>query len=254
MRAVGELDEVHGLYSYGSGVPEPACADRNPLKYKITWTLQGVLNSYKRPARFLRDGQEVSLPPEVIFHPDHIHLVEVPGVGTLEAYPNGDAIHFVEVFGLGRGLRHMGRYAMRWPGHAQFWYVMSQLGFLEETPVIVGGQPVVPQRFLEAHLTPRLQYAPGERDLVILRVHAWGLKDGRQRNVIYELIDYRDLATGFFAMNRTVGFTASIAAQMVLSGLVREPGVLSPARHVPGDHLLAELGRRGITVRHRVED
>ena len=26
--AVNELDEVHGLYSYGAGLPEPACAGR----------------------------------------------------------------------------------------------------------------------------------------------------------------------------------------------------------------------------------
>ena len=41
--AVEALDEIHGLYSYGSGVPEPQCADDNPLKYKITWTFDGVL-------------------------------------------------------------------------------------------------------------------------------------------------------------------------------------------------------------------
>ena len=59
--AIAELDEVHGLYSYGAGVPEPDSID-NPLKYKITWTFEGVLGAYNRPARFLRDGVEMSFP------------------------------------------------------------------------------------------------------------------------------------------------------------------------------------------------
>ena len=54
--AVDELDVVHGMYSYGAGLPEPACAGDNPLHYKITWTFDGVLKAYKRPARLLREG------------------------------------------------------------------------------------------------------------------------------------------------------------------------------------------------------
>ena len=31
--AVDELDTVYGLYSYGAGLPEPACAEANPLHF-----------------------------------------------------------------------------------------------------------------------------------------------------------------------------------------------------------------------------
>ena len=98
--AIEALDEIHGLYSYGSGVPEPPCADNNPLKYKITWTFDGVLLSYKRPARLLKDGKEISIAPEDIFNEENIHMVDMPGLGRMEAYPNGDAISFIKAFGL----------------------------------------------------------------------------------------------------------------------------------------------------------
>lgn len=251
--AVGQLDEVQGLYSYGAGLPEPACADDNPLKYKITWTFEGVLKSYNRPARLLRDGRELSLKPQDIFHPDNIHMVDIPGLGEMEAYPNGDAIHFIDLFGLDRQLAHMGRYAMRWPGHCRFWRTMSELGFLAEEPLAVDGGTVSPRQFLNTLLSPRLQYEEYQRDLVVLRIHAWGIKDGKNANVIYELVDYRDLETGLFAMNRTVGFTASIAAQMILSGTIREPGVLSPIRNVPPALFIGELEARGIKINHRIE-
>jgi len=251
--AIEALDEIHGLYSYGSGVPEPQYADDNPLKYKITWTFDGVLLSYKRPARLLKDGEEISIAPEDIFKKENIHLVDIPGLGQMEAYPNGDAISYIKAFGLKQSVMHMGRFAMRWPGHCDFWRIMSMMGFLEDKPAMIDGVEVSPFTFVSAHLSPRLQYRENERDVVILRIHSWGVKHGRRTHVIYDLIDYRDLSTGFFAMNRTVGFTASITAQMLLNGTITETGLLSPTRHVPAQPLLHELEQRSIRIQYREE-
>ena len=250
--AVAELDVVHGMRSYGAGLPEPACARDNPIGYKITWTFEGVLKAYMRPARLLKDGREVSVPSGQIFRPEHGHTFEVPGVGAMDAYPNGDALHYIELFGLGPELREMGRYAMRWPGHNRFWDAMAELGFMDETPERIGSAEISPRRFVVEHLTPRLQFREDERDMVVIRVEAWGLKAGRPRRITYELIDYRDLATGLFAMNRAVGFTTSIAAQMILAGRITRTGVLSPVRDVPAAEVVRELERRGMTVQRRV--
>jgi len=247
------LDEVHGLYFYTGGIPEPACAADNPLKYKITWTFDGVLTAYKRPARLLKKGKELIISGEDIFQPEHVHEIEFPGLGRLEAYPNGNAINYINIFGLGKGLKDMGRFALRWTGHSQFWRIMTKLGFLDDTPLDIDGVDISPRQFLIRHLTPRLQFRENERDIVLLRIQAWGLKEGKEQKVTYDLIDYRDLQTGFFAMNRTVGFTASIGAQMILSGKIKEPGVLSPAKHVPCWDLLEELKGRGMNFEHRVE-
>ncbi len=241
--AVADFDEVHGLYSYGLGVPDISAAN-NALKYKITWTLEGVLNAYRRPARLLKNGQAIDISGNEIFHEKNIHIIHIPGIGDLEAYANGDAIKFIDRFDLGPQLKDMGRFAARWPGHSAFWRVMADMGFLED----------VPMKFLVEHLTPRLQYQEGERDVAILRIQAWGLKNGARRRLTYEVIDYRDIETGLFAMNRTVGFTASIAAQLVLSGEVKKPGVLSPIRDVPGERVLEELQHRNIKVIKRIEE
>lgn len=252
--AVDQLDTVHGLYSYGAGLPEPACSHDNPLRYKITWTFEGVLNAYKRPARLLKDGCEITIPGTAIFRPEHGHAISVPELGTLEAYPNGDAIHYIRSFDLGPEIRDMGRFAFRYPGHCRFWSVLAELGLLDDEPIEFDGVQVSPHRFLARHLAPKLQFRDDERDLVILRVEAWGLKDGQQRRVTYHLIDYRDLDTGLFAMNRTVGYTASIGALMILNGRINRTGVLSPTRDVPPRELLRELKARGMELRHQVED
>ncbi len=252
--AVEALDEVHGLHSYGAGVPEPKCADDNPLRYKISWTFDGVLKAYKRPARFLRNGREVLVPEGEIFRPEHGHTLHVEGLGVLEAYPNGDALAYAERFRLGQTVRDMGRFALRWPGHNALWDVWARLGFLDDTPVDVDGCKVSPRRFMVRHLTPRLLFSDRERDVAILLARAWGIKAGRPCRVSYWLVDYRDLETGLFAMNRTVGFTTSIAVQLILQGVVSRRGVLSPAQDVPPDAVVRELAKRGMLVQNRLEE
>lgn len=250
--AVAELDEVHGLYSYGAGIPEPDCAD-NPLQYKITWTFAGVLIAYDRNGRLLRDGVEITVPGARMFSEEYMHLADFPVVGELECYPNGDALRYREIFGLGKTVKNMGRFAMRYAGHCRFWQTLKDLGFLDETPLACNGGTISPRQFLVRHLTPRLQFSPQERDIAIIRIRAWGLKDGRKLTVTHDLLDYRDLETGLFAMNRTVGYTVSIGAQLILAGTITQPGVLSPARDVPARKVLEALQARGMLVERRVE-
>lgn len=252
--AVEELDEVRGLYSYGTGLPEPVCARDNALQYKITWTFDGVLKAYKRPARFLREGKETSLTGEQIFRPEYGHNIEVPDLGTLEAYPNGDAIAYIQKLNLGKDIQEMGRFALRYPGHREFWRVMVEMGFLEDTPIRIGNANITPHQFLIRHLTPRLQFRDDEKDMVMVRVVAWGSKGNQELQVTRDLIDFRDLETGLFAMNRTVGFTTSLGAQMILEGTITAPGVLSPTKDVPPDRLLEGLRARGMQLQHYTKE
>lgn len=55
-------------------------------------------------------------------------------------------------------------------------------------------------------------------------------------------------------MNRTVGYTASIGAQMILRGDIRKRGLLSPLSDVPTDMFFTELRQRGITVQREEGD
>ncbi len=251
-QAVAGLDEVVGLEVFGGGLPEPDCADDNPLRYKVTWTFAGVLAAYVRPARLLRDGREVRVPGTGIFHPDQVRGEIVPGVGELEVYPNGDAVSFIETFGLGEPLREMGRYSLRWPGHCALWYPLVRLGLLGDDPVdLGGGVSRSPRELLAAQLEPRLQFARHERDVCVLRVRAWGRRGGDEHSITLDVVDRRDPDSGLFAMNRLVGFTASIGARMLLDGTIGARGVLSPARDVPPAPFLAALRERGITVEQR---
>ena len=251
-RAVSAFDRVEILNSYGSGILAPECRDANVLNYKISWSWEGVLASYWRPARILAHGVESVAAREEVFHPAWRHGVTVDGVGQLEAFVNGDAVAIAERAGIKPAVRTTGRYTLRWPGHCDFWHKIAALGLLDDTPRADGGP--APREFLRRHLEPQLQYGPTERDLIVLRVDVVGTKEGRRRALRYELVAYRDLETGMLAMSRAVGYPASIVAQMVLSGRLRKPGVASPLRDIPPEPFLEALARRGLTIVEREID
>ena len=252
--AVRQLDSVTDVASYGAGIPAPEAAG-NPLRYKVSWTFDGVLRAYHRPGRMIRNGRVVELGPDDMFRPEHVHTVELSKLGALEAYPNGDALPYAELLDLDRRvLVSLGRFSMRWPGHAEFWHKVVSLGLLDDEPVDVDGVPVDRRRYLVAALEPRLRYAEDEQDLGILLVDVAGTRGGRAARIVMQVVDRRDLTTGFTAMSRLVGYTASVGAQLVGTGAIAKRGLLSPATDVPYRLLVDALRARGIQVRVEISD
>jgi len=246
--AVRTLEEVRGIRTYGAGIPEPG-ADDNPLRYKVTWSLEGVLGAYRRSARQVRGGRITDIQGDRLFAPDNVHDLEIEGLGRLEAYPNGDALPFAERLGLDpKELDHLGAYTMRWPGHCELWRKLVDLRFLDDEPVEVDGAFVDRRRFLARVLEPHLALGDDERDVVVLRVEVSGLRAGTEVTELRQLVAYRDLETGLTGMSRTVGAAASIGAQLLGSGAVAKTGLITPLTDLPTDHFIEELAARDIRV------
>jgi lysine 6-dehydrogenase len=251
-KALSEMDEINEFYSYGAGLPTPEAAD-NPLKYKFSWSPIGVMRAYLRPAKLISNGQILEIAPEDIFSKKNIHQLELDEIGIpLECYPNGNSVYYAELFGLKNSVREMGRYACRLPGHCAFWEIIAKSGFLNEAPIQVGGLSVSPARFIAALLgsQAQFQYAEGEQDIALIRVDVRGKKEGRKSRLIYQLLDRRDLETGFTSMQRTVGFTMSLGARLILEGRLKKTGLLSPV-DVPYDLLAQGLAKHGMRIIRR---
>ena len=241
------LDEVQAFHSYGAGFPEKEAAN-NPVRYKFTWSIIGVMRSYLRPAVVIREGRNIAVKADEMFSPANTHILDLPEMGgPLECFPNGDSSNFAETFGIRETVKNMGRYICRWPGHAAFWEVMAKCGFLSDEPIRVGGCDVAPSAFCATLLGSQKQffYSEGERDVALIRTDARGLKNGKPWRVICQVVDRRDLETGLTSMQRTVGFPMSIGAQMILDGRLDKKGIVSPSE-VPFEVFMSELERRGI--------
>jgi lysine 6-dehydrogenase len=249
---VSQMEKVTELYSYCGGFPEPSACD-NPLKYKISWTWNGVLLSYKRPARIVRDGKVIQIPARDQFAAQWIEKIDFPGLGELEVIPNGDAVIFAEYLGIVKTIRNTSRYTLRWPGHSEFWKKLVDLNFLSDEPVMGLPGETTPHQFMIKHLEPQLQYRDNERDVVAMRNVMIGLRQGVATKMTFDLVDQRDLETKLFAMNRTVGYTASIVAQMIVKGEIKGTGLLTPVKDIPYKRFLGEIGKRGIVIQEKVE-
>jgi lysine 6-dehydrogenase len=250
--AVPRFDRLTRLDSYCGGIPEKSACD-NPLNYKISWNWEMVLTSQMRPSRFIRDGRTLDVTAADQHACGMNHEVDFPGLGRLEAIPNGDAVAYVDRLGLSETIRDAGRYSLRWPGWRAFWQTLKRLGFLEETPVpgLPGG--VSPKQFMVKHLGPRLQYGPEEKDLTPMVNVFEGEKDGRRLRLTTRLLIARDLTSGLLGMSLGVGWTASLVAQMIARGEIATPGLLSPVQDIPYDRFMAELANRGINVKEEIE-
>ena len=249
--AIREMDEVLEFHTYGAGLPA-ADARLNPLKYKFSWSAIGVMKAYKRQAKIISKGKALKIEAEKVFEKGNYHLIDVKELGVkLECFPNGDAVHYAELFGIRDSVQEMGRYTCRYPGHCAFWDIMTKIGFLDEQAIRVGDASVSPIEFTAALLASQGQfnYADNEQDLAFIRIDVRGRRKGKRTRLIYQLIDRRDMETGFTSMQRTVGFTMSLAARLILERKLR-PGLLTPL-DVPYDSVFPALEKHNICVVRR---
>lgn len=124
--------EVESFESYGSGVPAPE-VDANPLRYCITWNPRNVVMAGEHGAQYLEQGRVKIVPWHQLFH--HSWLKEVPGFGSMEAYPNRDSLAYRDKFGLAR-TETLIRGTLRYPGWSETWHQIVRLGLPNETIVI----------------------------------------------------------------------------------------------------------------------
>jgi saccharopine dehydrogenase-like NADP-dependent oxidoreductase len=122
--------KVTAFRSYCGGLPAPD-ANTNPIGYKFSWAPRGVLVAATNAARYLRDGETIEVPGTELFAAPEI--VEIPGAGVFEGYPNRDSLPYAEMYGL-RDLRTMFRGTLRNLGHCASWYHWVKLGLFDASP------------------------------------------------------------------------------------------------------------------------
>ena len=247
-----QFDELQVSNSYCGGFPEKKACD-NPLNYKISWNWDMVLRAQKRESVLIKNGQRCVVSADDQHDNDMVHPINFPGLGELEAVPNGDAVFYTDLLGVTDTIQEAGRYAFRWPGWCDFWRPLKKFGFLSDKSLEGSDCRVSPHQFLVNLMGPQLQYRDDEKDIVAMYNVFEGLKGGHKKKMTMTLMIERDLKTGLFAMSIGVGYTASIVAQMIGSGQITQKGVLNPLTDVPYAPFMAELSKGGIEVKEVVE-
>ena len=249
---IKEFDEVHVLNSYCGGLPEAKAAG-NPLRYKISWNWDMVLRTQKREGIFIKNGKKLIVPAESQHDNEMIHEIDFPGLGKLEALPNGNGVFYTDLLGLTKTIKETGRYSLRWPGWCAFFRPLTKFNFLSDKPVAGLPCEITPHQFMVRLLGPQLQYRDDEKDLAVMQNVFVGVKNGKKKKITYSILIERDLKTGLLAMSLGVGYPASIVALMIARGEIQKKGILSPVTDIPFDPFMERLSQRGIQVDKKTE-
>ena len=131
MRLINKVNDNGGklvsLRSYGGGLVAPECDD-NPWGYKITWNPMNVVTAGMASARYVKDEKLKIVPYNRLFR--DVRLVDVPGLGKFEAYPNRDSIKYRRIYNIPR-IPNVFRGSLRKIGFCKAWNALVQIGLTD---------------------------------------------------------------------------------------------------------------------------
>lgn len=237
---IEQMDKVRSVKIFVGGLPQHP---EPPLNYQIVYSLEGVLDYYTTLSWVLRDGKRTRV--KALSEIEDVSFAAP--VGKLEAFHTAGGLSTMALRYEGR-IPTMEYKTLRYPGHAHIMEAIRELGLLDLTPVDVKGLKVIPRDLFVSAVGPRLTKPKGH-DLVALRVTVEGSKDGKDKQVGWELLDYYDEKHGISAMMRTTGYSLSITGQMQANGDITPAGVHTPDESVNAGTYVAELGKRGVKIR-----
>ena len=107
-------------------------ANNNPFGYKFSWSPRGVLLASRNASKWLEGGKTMQFPGEKLF--ENYYILDVPGAGSFENYPNRDSVPYKKVYGL-QAARTVYRGTLRMTGWCETMRRIVALGWLRDEPV-----------------------------------------------------------------------------------------------------------------------
>lgn len=230
------------VHLYDGGLPQ----DRDqPWGYRAAFNIEGLTNEYEGHAVFLRGGEVTMV--ETLTEPE---LLDFGELGLLEAFVTSGGTSTVPYTLEGR-LDVYENKTLRYPGHLAAFKAFKDLGLFERSPITVEGAVVSPRAVYHALLRAQIE-SEELVDICVMRARSTGILGERRVELIVDLVDRYDPASGFTAMERLTGWHAAIMAEMVAGGNV-PPGVHPCERAVPAVAFMHEVRRRGFHIEERWE-
>lgn len=236
--AINQMDRADKLKIMVGGLPK---VRQLPWEYKAVFSPADVIEEYTRPARVVRNGNEL-----VVTALGERETVEFEGIGTLEAFISDGLRSLIRTL----DVPDMEEKTLRYPGHAEKMELLSNAGLFSQEEIAVGDMKVRPLDVTSALLFPQWKLEEGETDITVMKVIVEGKKNGKETRISYDLYDEYDADTGIHSMARTTGYTATIAARMLIKGMYDHIGI-SPPEYLGNkqecvDYMFKEFEKRGI--------
>jgi len=155
MRLITQINnkggKIFSLKSYGGGLITPE-SDTNPWGYKITWSPMNVVTAEMASARYVKEGKLKIVPYNRLF--SDTEIVEVPGVGKYEAYPNRDSIKYRKIYHLHK-IPNVYRGSLRKIGFCDAWNALVKIGLTDNRYIVPESHRLTYEQWLSIYLTKR---------------------------------------------------------------------------------------------------
>ena len=231
---------IENFECYVGGLPKER---KPPFEYKAPFSPVDVIEEYLRPARLMKNDEEVTLDAL-----SEIELMHFEKVGELEAFNTDGLRSLLETV----DIPNMKEKTLRYPGYAKKMILLRDAGFFSQNVIDVSGKKLKPIDFAKSILFKQWKLEKGEKEFTIMRVIVEGNENGKPARYQYDIYDEYDEKTGISSMARTTGYTCTAAARLVLESDYDQIGISPPefigARTVCFDYVINSLKEKGISV------
>lgn len=243
--AASKLDIVENVDIYVGGLPK---VRTKPWEYKAVFSPSDVIEEYTRPARIVRNGKIVTVPPLT-----EIELLEFKVLGSLEAF-NSDGLRSL-LFTI--EAENMSEKTLRYPGYAEKIKLLSDNGFFNPQKIAVGDNMISPLEVTSNLLFDSWKLNEGDEDITVMRIIVEGIADNKPLRYSFDLYDTYCKESGIHSMARTTGYTATTAVRLLAEGIYKEVGIsvgeIMGKNEDVVNFMLDGLNQRGITYISKVE-
>ncbi len=246
-QAVMSMDQAESVMFACGGLPKDP---EPPLDYKI------VFGGTKMPVRpglvpMIDEGKQIEMDRY-----SEVEPIYVDGLEPMEAFVDGYPSSLLKLC-IEKGVKNFRGKTIRYGGFVDKIMLLNDMGLISEEPIDYDGTPVIPRELFHKVIYPLVKFdtEAGDRDLTVLLVRVEGVKDGDDKVVEYDMVDFYDEERGITSMAKTTGFTAAIIARMLGRGAIKAKGIQWPVRVVNGElfeELLGKLRERGVEVTETV--
>ena len=243
---IRKMDQAERATARVGGIPSKEAAKRHPLRYMITWAFGHVLREYMVRVKVIKDGKFVEV--DAMSDLERFRFTKLGKDEELECAITPGMPSFIYTR---PQLSEFAEKTIRWPGHWQGIQTLKECGLLDLTPVEFEGVEIVPRDFLSSIITPRLQPLEGETDVCVMWNTITGTKGSKRIRIDYYMWDEADKQSGISSMARVTGFPVAIAARLLLTGEIKDKGIVPPEDCIKGalyEKFMAELRERNITI------
>jgi len=209
--------KIEALEIYVGGLPK---VRKKPFQYKAPFSPADVIEEYTRPARLMENGHIIVRPAL-----SEVEWIDFEDLGTLEAF-NTDGLRSL-LYTMPH-IKNQKEKTMRYPGHVDIILSLKESGFFSETPIDVNGTKIAPLKVTSQILFNEWKLGLEEEELTVMKVKLIGKKDGEQKTIEWNLLDFYDHDTKISSMARTTGYTCTAAVNLLARNLFSGKGVFPP--------------------------